>query len=65
MVFGAIISTILLTLLFYLVVTPIGLVARLAGKDFLSRKLEVSSASYWILRDATKLKRKSQHERQF
>jgi polyferredoxin len=38
MVLGAIVSTILLTLLFCVVVTPIGWIARLAGKDFLSRK---------------------------
>src|SRR6266576_4154217 len=35
MVLGGIVSTVLLTLLFSFVVTPIGLVARLAGKDFL------------------------------
>ena len=31
MALGAIVSTILLTLLFYLVVTPVGLIARLSG----------------------------------
>src|SRR4051794_2625165 len=35
---GLVVSTLLLTLFFYLVVTPIGLFARLVGKDFLSRK---------------------------
>lgn len=65
MTLGAMISAVVLTLLFYLVVMPIGMAARLAGKDFLSRKLNVTGASYWILREATKRKRKSQHERQF
>jgi hypothetical protein len=65
MILGAIVSTILLTLLFYFVVTPIGLVSRLAGKDFLSRKLDPKAASYWILRDASKPKEKHEHERQF
>src|SRR5690242_5390567 len=37
-VLGLVMSTILLTVFFYLVVTPIALCARLAGKDFLSRK---------------------------
>src|SRR5881397_3046119 len=37
-VLGFIVSTILLTIFFYVVVTPIGLVARLCGKDFLERK---------------------------
>jgi hypothetical protein len=65
MLMGAVVSTILLTLLFCFVVTPIGLVARLAGKDFLSRKLEPGAASYWIVRDASKPKPKHEHEQQF
>jgi hypothetical protein len=65
MAIGAVISTVLLCLLFYLVLTPIGLVARLAGKDFLGRKLDRKAASYWILRDASKPKEKRAHELQF
>ena|SRR5258706_1134690 len=65
MVLGATVSTILLTALFYLVVTPIGLMARVVGKDFLSRKLEANAMSYWILRDASKPKLKHEHEKQF
>ncbi len=65
MVMGAIVSTILLTLLFYCIVTPIGLIARLAGKDFLSRNLEPKAASDWILRDISKPKQKHEHEQQF
>jgi hypothetical protein len=62
---GMIVSTILLTLLFYLVVTPIGLFARVVGKDFLSQKLNPSAASYWIVRDVSKPKQKHEHEQQF
>ena len=65
MILGAIVSTILLTVLFYLVVTPIGLLAQVTGKDFLSRKLEPGAASYWILRDVSKPKQKHEHEQQF
>jgi hypothetical protein len=65
MVVGAIVSTILMTVIFYLVVTPIGLIARVAGKDFLSRKLDPSAASYWSLRDVSRSKQKHEHERQF
>ena len=64
-VMGAIISTILLTVLFYFVVTPIGLSARLAGKDFLSLKLNPEFPSYWLPRDPSKRKKKHEHERQF
>ena len=51
---GLVVSTILLTLFFYLVFTPMGLLARLAGKDFLSRKLEPARDSYWIRREPAK-----------
>lgn len=65
MLMGAVVSTVLLVLLFFLVVTPIGLVARLTGKDFLSLKLQPAAASYWILRDTSKPKQKHEHEQQF
>lgn len=65
MALGAIVSTILLTLLFYLVVTPVGWVARLSGRDFLNRKPRPDAASHWLARDPTKLKQKIEHERQF
>ena len=65
MILGAIVSTILLTVLFYLVVTPIGLLARVVGKDFLSQKLDHGAASYWLLCDVSRPKQKHEHERQF
>ena len=65
MLMGAVVSTILLVLLFFLVVTPMGLVARLVGKDFLSQKLEPGAASYWLVRDISKPKAKHEHEQQF
>lgn len=36
---------------FFLVVTPIGLLMRLAGKDVLRLKLDPAANSYWIKRD--------------
>jgi hypothetical protein len=50
---GLIVSSILLTIFYYVVVTPIGLVARLVGKDFLSLKLDSKAQSYWVPRDKT------------
>ena len=47
---GFVVSHVLLTLLFYLVIFPIGLLARLVGKDFLSLKLDRAAKSYWIKR---------------
>ena len=62
---GAVVSTVLLTALFYLVVTPVGWIARLAGKDFLSRKPAPGATSYWIPRDISKPKEPHEHEQQF
>ena len=54
-VLGFVVSNVLLTLFFFLVMLPIGLLARLAGKDFLSLKLDRDAKSYWIKRtDAPK-----------
>lgn len=64
-VLGLIVSTILLTLFFFLVITPTGLIARLLGKDFLSRKLDRRATSYWLPRDRTTARPPSDYERQF
>ena len=63
-VLGFVMAHVILTLLFYLVITPIGLVARLFGQDFLSRKLNRAAKSYWIPRDK-KVKSAQDYERQF
>ena len=65
LILGTIVSTVFLTLLFYLVVTPTGLVARAVGKDFLSQKLDPNAVSYWIVRDTSRSKEKHEHEQQF
>ena len=62
---GLIVSTVLLTLFFYLVMTPVGISARLFGKDFLSRKLQRSAVSYWILRAPSEPKKATDYEQQF
>ena len=64
-VLGFIVSNMLLILLFVLVITPVGLVARLAGKDFLSLKLARSASTYWIIRKETGRKTPRAYERQF
>ncbi len=48
---GLIVSTIVLTLFYFLVMTPIGLLARLFGKDFLSLKMDRQSKTYWLPRE--------------
>lgn len=51
---GWIVSRILLVIIFYLVLTPIGLTARLFGKDFLDIRVKKVQDSHWIKRDREK-----------
>lgn len=46
-VLGHINTTIILSLIFYILITPAALVLRLAGKDAMERKLERAASSYW------------------
>lgn len=46
-----VVSPIALGILFYVVITPIGLVIRLAGKDPLRLKFDPNAESYWIPRE--------------
>lgn len=57
-VLGFFMSRIILSLLFYLVVTPIGLVMRLVGKDILNQKWDNNVDSYWIKREKTPIDKK-------
>ena len=57
---GKIISPIIMGLIFFLVVTPIGLLMRLFGKDVLNLKLNKKKSSYWIEKTGPKSKMKNQ-----
>ena len=46
-----IVSPLVMGLLFYVTVTPIGLVMRLVGKDPLGRGFDPAAESYWVLRE--------------
>lgn len=61
---GFVVSTFLLTLFFYLVLTPIGLIAQWLGKDFLGLKWDSQTPTYWRPRRSA-LKQRSDYERQF
>lgn len=63
-VLGFVMAHVILTLFFFFVITPIGLLARLVGKDFLSLKLDRRANSYWIPREQ-KAKSPAEYERQF
>ena len=56
---GKIISPIIMGIIFFLVVTPIGLIMRLLGKDVLNLKYN-DYKSYWIEKTGPKSKMKNQ-----
>jgi hypothetical protein len=51
---GWIVSRLLLIILFYLVITTIGFIARIFGKKFLDTKFRDGRESYWVKRDDSK-----------
>ena len=56
---GRVISPLIMGLIFFFVVTPIGLLMRLFGKDVLNLKYN-SNKSYWIEKNGPKSKMKNQ-----
>lgn len=46
-VIGFFMSRIILTALFFLVITPIGAIMRLLGRDLLDEKIDRSASTYW------------------
>src|SRR5258705_8707274 len=62
---GLIVSTVLLTVFYFLVITPIGLIARLCGKDFLTRKKDANATSYWVTRKEPSATTPAVYEQQF
>ncbi len=59
---GWVMTRVILAIVFYLVVTPIGLLLRLSGKDFMNRHFPGKEDSYWL--DHAK-REKADYERQF
>ena len=48
---GNLVAPIVLGIIFFLVVTPIGLIMKIIGKDVLQKKYDKKKKSYWIKRD--------------
>lgn len=61
---GWVMTRMILSVLFYLVVTPIGLLARLFGKGRLNLAFDKSTESYWRSKDNTG-QETSDYEKQF
>lgn len=41
-------AALIMTILFYLILTPVGLAMRLTGRDTMCRRFDPSSATYWL-----------------
>lgn len=63
-ILGWIMTRVILSILFYLVVTLTRGLARLFGKQFLDLKIDKNVSSYWISKEEQKLN-KSDYEKQF
>lgn len=63
-VIATVMRTLVLTILFYGVIMPIGVCARFFGKMFLDTKCDKEALSYWIPRDSSSIE-KSRWEKQF
>ena len=63
-ILGWIMTRVILSLLFFLILTPIGLTLRLFGKQFLELRWDKSKESYWNFRTNEHLQ-KENYEKQF
>ena len=57
---GSIVAPIVMGIVFFLVITPIGFVMKIMGKDLLNKKKDNDKKSYWINRSKTKSTMKQQ-----
>ncbi len=54
---GTVVTTLLLSIIYYVMFGAFGIVLRLLGKDFLDMKLEPSRTSYWIAKEQKDFKK--------
>ena len=50
MALGAVVAPIVMGLVYFTTVVPVGLIMRLMGKDLLQKKMDADAKSYWIER---------------
>ena len=63
-ILGWIMTRVILSLLFYVVISPIGMFSRLSGNKFIDLKWDKSKGSYWNAR-TTKQRKNEDYESQF
>jgi len=57
---GLVVSPIVMAIIFFLVVTPTGIIMKILGKDLLKIKLNKNIKSYWIEKEKIKSKMRQQ-----
>jgi hypothetical protein len=61
---GWVMTRVILSVLYYIVITPIGIIAKISGKKFLDLKMDRRKESYWEKRKKADLN-PADYERQF
>ena len=56
---GSIVSPIVMSIIFFVIITPIGIIMKMLGKDLLNKKYNKQN-SYWIIKDNSKNSMKRQ-----
>ncbi len=64
LILGWVMTRVILSVLYYIILTPTGIIARITGKHFLDLKIDKSKTSYWEKREKTGIK-PVDYERQF
>jgi hypothetical protein len=64
-ILGYFVSRIILTIIFFLVITPMGLIFRVIGKDPMERKLDRKATSYWSKKEQEANPSIERYEKQF
>lgn len=61
---GWVMTRVILSVLYYIILTPIGFIAKISGKHFLDLKIDKARGSYWEIRKKADIK-PADYERQF
>ena len=62
---GLVMSTLVLSICFFLIITPLSFIGRMVGKDFLYEKLNREAKSYWLPRERPGPSEPAHYEKQF
>lgn len=57
---GLVVTTVILTLIYYIIFAPVALFLRFRGKDYMQRCLEAGIGSYWMKREKSQTDDKQQ-----